>query len=230
MVNTKTTARKEGHRCPMCNQRIMDEDSWEKHVVDCGRKRLQKKYECGQCDYATNKKSDMQRHERTRHGGGSGPVEVDTDSEHEWEALDPGNLSDVVGGSDLAHTVPVVPEVPKRKPTRPPPVYVPRAKAILDPDTVVPTAPSPFVTPMITARQRTPTDLPVTPPATVSRYSRDFATQSVPATTDAATQTLPSTGIEVTTQTEGTKRRRLDRVQKTYQVDGQSVIEFHEDE
>jgi hypothetical protein len=149
---------------------------------------------------------------------------VHADSEHEWEALDPGNVSDVVG--DLAHTVPVVSEVPKRKPTRTSPVYVPGAKAIVGPDTVVPTAPSSLVTP---ARERTTTDLPITPPATVLRYSRDFATQSVPATTDAATQTLPSTGIEVTTQTEGTKRRRLDWVQKTYQVGGQSVIKFHED-
>lgn len=89
MVNTKTTARKEGHRCPMCNERIMEENSWEKHVIECGRKRPQKRFECTQCDYATNKKSDMQRHERTRHGGSSGTVQAESESDHEWESMDP---------------------------------------------------------------------------------------------------------------------------------------------
>lgn len=50
----------EGHRCPMCNGRIANEGKWERHVVECKRKRRQKKIECecANCDYATNKKSD----------------------------------------------------------------------------------------------------------------------------------------------------------------------------
>lgn len=230
MVNTKTTARKEGHRCPMCNERIMEENSWEKHVIECGRKRRQKRFECTQCDYATNKKSDMQRHERTRHGGSSGTVQAESESDHEWESLDPGSLSDVVGESDILRTIPVTPEVTKRRPTRPLPVYVPRAKAIVSPDAVVPTAPSPFATPMITPRERAAKDLTITASASKPSTLRAVAVQAGILTMDASTQTLTSTGVNVGTQTEGTKRRRLDRAQKSYQVGGESVIEVHEDE
>lgn len=53
-------------------------------------------------------------------------------------------------------------------------------------------------------------------PASTSKPStfRDFAVQAGLITVDASTQTLPSKGVKVDTQTEGTKRRRLDRVQK----------------
>ncbi len=146
------------------------------------------------------------------------------------ESLDPGSLSDVVGESDILRTIPVTSEVTKRKPTRPLPVYVPRAKAIVSPDAVVPTAPSPFATPMITPRERAAKDLTITASASKPSTLRDFAVQAGILTVDASTQTLTSTGVNVDTQTEGTKRRRLDRVQKSYQVGGESVIEVHEDE
>ncbi|XP_056022110.1 uncharacterized protein LOC130054993 [Ostrea edulis] len=167
---------------------------------------------------------DMQRHERTRYGGSTGLVPGESDSEQEWETLDLGNLSDVLGNSNLLQAIPVIPEVTRRKPTRPLPVYVPRAKAIVGPDTMAPTAPSPFVTPMIYVREREANDA-----TTLPSSLRDCATQSAQATVDASTQTIPLTRIEAAIQTESTKKRRLDRIQKTYQVGGQSVIEIHED-
>lgn len=71
------------------------------HLIRCGSKCRQKRVECNQCDFPTNKKSDMQRHERTRHGGISGTVQADSESDHEWESLDPGSLFCVVGESDI---------------------------------------------------------------------------------------------------------------------------------
>lgn len=228
MVNTKTTGRKEGHRCPMCSQRIIDEDSWEKHVIECGRQRRQKRFECKQCDYATNKKSDMQRHERTRHSGRSDHVPAGSDSE--WETQDPGTLSDVVGESNAPTPISITSEVTKRKPTRPLPVYAPKAKTIVSPDAVAPVAPGPFVTPMITPRERSAKPLPVSESVSKCTSSMDFTAQVAPTTADAATETSPSRGRDAETQTEVSKKRRLNRVQKTYQVEGQTVIELHEEE
>uniref|UniRef100_A0A8W8MJF7 Peptidase A2 domain-containing protein n=1 Tax=Magallana gigas TaxID=29159 RepID=A0A8W8MJF7_MAGGI len=71
-------------------------------------------------------------------------------------------------------------------------------------------------------------DLTVTASASQPSTLRDFAVQAGILTVDASTQTMTSTGVNVDTQTEGTKRRRLDRVQKSYQVGGESVIEIHE--
>ena len=92
MVNTKNTLLERRVIVVLCVV-IIDEDSWEKHVIECGRQRHQKRLECKQCDYATNKKTDMQRHERTRHGGRSDHVQAESNSE--WETLDLGTLSDV---------------------------------------------------------------------------------------------------------------------------------------
>ncbi|XP_061170414.1 uncharacterized protein LOC133179736 [Saccostrea echinata] len=230
MINTKTTVRKEGHRCPMCAERILDEDSWEKHVIECGRKRREKRFECSRCDYAKNKKSDMQRHERTRHSGSSGFVEVQSDSDREWEALDPGSLSDMVGELDTSHAIPITPEVTKRKPTRPLPEYTPKAKAIVGAEAMIPTAPSHFHTPETTPRERNGEHSSTRASATLSSSYRDFATQTSATPADACTQTLPLDGLEAGTQTESGKKRRLHCVQKSYQVDGQSVVEIHENE
>lgn len=130
----------------------------------------------------------------------------------------------MVGESATLRTITVTPEVTKRKPTRPLPVYVPRAKAIVSPDAVVPTAPSPFATPMITPRERAAKDLTITASASKPSTLRAVAVQAGILTVDASTQTLTSTGVNVDTQTEGTKRRRLDRVQKSYQVGGGITI------
>lgn len=57
MVNTKTKkAKKDTYDlCPR------EESEWEKQVVECGRKRGQRQVECSHSEYATNKKSDMNR-------------------------------------------------------------------------------------------------------------------------------------------------------------------------
>lgn len=201
----------------MCSLRIQEESEWEKHVVECGRKRRQKRFECSHCEYATNKKSDMDRHCRTRHGG---YAKADSESEEDWEQLDPGTLSDVVGETASATS----PEMTQRKPTRPDPVHTPKSK-LLNKRSMMPVAPTPFKHPMTTVKENVPS-------ATVPTSMQDRCVQaSFPSNgVDKSTQTLPCEHVEQASQTEGSKRRRLDRIQESYQRDGKSVVEIHEDE
>lgn len=128
-----------------CDQ---SEGEWEKHVVECGRKRRQKKLECAYCDYATNKKSDMGRHRGTRQNE---TVSVTADSgTDDLEQLDPGNMSDGVGSTSQQ---PLVEEVVQRKPTRPTPVCTPTTKSKISQDRLTPRAPSPFRQSMTTLRK-----------------------------------------------------------------------------
>lgn len=201
----------------MCNVRIANEGEWEKHVVECGRNRRQKKFECADCDYATNKKSDMGRHRRTRHNE---TVSVTADSgTDDWEQLDPGNMSDVVGSTPQQ---PLVDEVVQRKPTRPTPVCAPTTKSKVSQDLLTPRAPSSFRHPMTTPRKRLSIETDLSP-------TRDVNTQTHRQLVNASTQTNGQFE-DVGTQTEGYKRRRLDRVQETYQRDGKTVVEIHEEE
>lgn len=201
----------------MCNVRIANEGEWEKHVVECGRNRRQKKFECADCDYATNKKSDMGRHRRTRHNE---TVSVTADSgTDDWEQLDPGNMSDVVGSTPQQ---PLVDEVVQRKPTRPTPVCAPTTKSKVSQDLLTPRAPSSFRHPMTTPRKRLSIETDLSP-------TRDAITQTHCQLVNASTQTNGQFE-DVGTQTEGHKRRRLDRVQETYQRDGKTVVEIHEEE
>ena len=225
MANTKKTSRKEGHRCPMCNLRIVNEAEWERHVVECGRQRRQKKFECVDCDYATNKKSDMGRHRRTRHSEIS--LTAADSGTDDWEQLDPGNLSDVVGGA-LQNSP--SDEVCQRKPTRPAPVSAPVLKSIACQDPLTPRAPSPFQHPMTTPRKRASVQLDVpSNSASLSCAFREASTQTYSNLVDASTLTTMGCA-EMSTQTEGGKRRRLDRVQETYQRDERTVVEVHEEE
>lgn len=60
MANTKTKkAKKDTY--DICPLQVREESEWEKHVFKCGRKRGQKRVECSHCEYATSKKSDMNR-------------------------------------------------------------------------------------------------------------------------------------------------------------------------
>lgn len=201
----------------MCNVRIANEGEWEKHVVECGRNRRQKKFECADCDYATNKKSDMERHRRTRHNE-TVPVTADSGTD-DWEQLDPGNMSDVVGSTPQQ---PLVDEVVQRKPTRPTPVCAPTTKSKVSQDLLTPRAPSSFRHPMATPRKRLSIETDLSP-------TRDANTQTHRQLVNASTQTNGQFE-DVGTQTEGYKRRRLDRVQETYQRDGKTVVEIHEEE
>lgn len=147
MVKTKTTPRMEGHRCPMWNGRIANEGEWENHVVECKKKRRQKKFECecADCDYATNKKSDIGRNRCTRHNetvsvnAGSGTSVLGQ--------LDPGNMLDVVTRSSTSQQ-PLVDEVVEKKPTRLTPVCAPTMKPKVFQDPLTPRAPSLFRHPM----------------------------------------------------------------------------------
>jgi hypothetical protein len=225
MANTKKTPRKEGHRCPMCNLRIMNEAEWEKHVVECGRQRRQKKFECIECGYATNKKSDMGRHRRTHHSEIGVALTAADSGTDDWEQLYPGNLSDVVGST--SQNCPTD-EVCQRKPTRPVPVSVSVLKSIACQDPLAPRAPSPFQHPMTTPRKRVLVQLDV-PSASLSCASREASTQTYSILVDASTQ-VSTECAEISTKTEGEKRRKLDRVQETYQRDGRTIVEVHDEE
>lgn len=163
----------------MCSLRIQEESEWEKHVVECGRKRRQKRLECSHCEYATNKKSDMDRHCRTRHGV---YAKADSESEEDWEQLDPGTLS-VVLGETASETSP---EVTQRKPTRPDPVHTPKSK-LMSKRPMMPVAPTPFKHPMTTLKENVPS-------ATISTIIQDRSVQAAfPSNgVDKGTQTLPS--------------------------------------
>ena len=228
MAKTKNTPRKEGYRCPMCCLRINEERGWEQHVLDCGRKRREKRFECEICDYASNKKSDLGRHCRTRHGG-VGTATAGSGTDEEWEQQDPGNLSDVVGGTEQSNAESG--ESCKRKPTRPAPVTSTKRK-IAGRDFLVPSAPSPFQHPMTTPRKQstTCTSAQDTPESCVSP-SREVATQTLCdlETVNIGTQTFQNFE-ETGTQTDGSKRRKLERVQETYQRDGKSIVTVVEEE
>lgn len=187
----------------MCSLRIQEELEWEKHVVESGRKRRQKRFECSHCEYATSKKSDMDRHCRTRHGG---YAKADSESEEDWEQLDQRTRSDVLGET----ASPTSPEVTQRKPTRPDPVHTPKSK-LLNKRSMMPVAPTPFKHPMTTLKE-------IVPSATVSTGIQDRSVQaSLPSNgVGKGTQTLPCEQVEQATQTDGSKRRRLDRIQESY--------------
>jgi hypothetical protein len=70
-------------------------------------------------------------------------------------------------------------------------------KAIVCPDTVVPTAPIQFVTPLITAREREARLARNSSSSCIKLLMGFCATQSVPATADATSHTSLLTGIEV---------------------------------
>lgn len=142
----------------------------------------------------------------------------------DWEQLDPGNMSDVVGSTPQQ---PLVEEVVQRKPTRPTPVCAPTTKSKVSKDLLTPRAPSPFRHPMTTPRKRSSIDADLSPVSVLS--SRDANTQTQRQLVDASTQTNGQFE-DVGTQTEGHKRRKLDRVQETYQRDGKTVVEIHDDE
>lgn len=116
------------------------------------------------------------------------------------------------------------PEMTQRKPTRPDPVHIPKSK-LLNKRSMMPVAPTPFKHPMTTVKENVPS-------ATVptSMQDRNVQASFLSNGVDKSTQTLPCEQVEQASQTDGSKRRRLDRIQESYQRDGKSVVEIHEDD
>lgn len=72
-------------------------------------------------------------------------------------------------------------------------------KTIKSHDAIVPTAPSPFVTPKIFPYEQAAKYLTITASATKSRTLWDFAVEADLNTMDTSTQTLISAGVDVAT-------------------------------
>uniref|UniRef100_K1RKP7 Uncharacterized protein n=1 Tax=Magallana gigas TaxID=29159 RepID=K1RKP7_MAGGI len=141
-----------------------------------------------------------------------------------WEQLDPGNMSDVFGSTPQQ---PLVEEVVQRKPTRPTPVCAPTTKLKVSQDLLTPRAPSLFRHPMTAPTKRSSIDANLSLVPVL--LSRDANTQTQRQLVNASTQTNGQF-VDEGTQNEAHKRRKLDRVQETYQRDGKTVVEIHEDE
>lgn len=112
------------------------------------------------------------------------------------------------------HSSPMVQKVVQRKPTRPTPVCAPTTKSKVSQDLLTPRAPSPFRHPITTPRKRSSIDADLSPVPVLS--SRDANTQTQHQLVDASTQTNGHFE-DVGTHAEGHNRRKLDRVQETYQ-------------
>ena len=118
-------------RCPICGVGFSEEKDWTDHLVECGRRRMEKQsFVCVEdgCGYASAKKSDLSRHIKRRH--------MADDSDSTWEEQDPGDLSDFVGKTPKSKPSSVVPPSDliqlgrvTRKPTDPNPVFAPRKKS-----------------------------------------------------------------------------------------------------
>ena len=63
MVNTKITPRKDP-KCPMCPYRTSDPEAMRAHLVVCGMEKMERKFKCGDCDYETDKSSNLQRRKK----------------------------------------------------------------------------------------------------------------------------------------------------------------------
>lgn len=190
----------------MCNVIIANEGEWEKHVEESeGIRNLKSPIET-----MLQKKNDLGRHSITRHNE---TVLVTADSgKDDWEQLDPGNVS-VVVGSTLA--------APGQRrfsedDTRPTPVCAPTTKSKVSQDLRTPCTPSQFRHPMTTPWKRSSivTDLSLT---------RDADSQTQRQLVDASTKTKDQF-IDVGLQTEGHTRRKLARVPETYLRDGKTVL------
>jgi hypothetical protein len=99
--------------------RLSGRNMWWNVAGSGGRKKLN-----ASSVTATNKQNDMGRHRCTRHSE-IGLTAADSGTD-DWEQLDPGTLSDVVGST--SQNCPTD-EVCQRKPTRPAPVSAPVLKS-----------------------------------------------------------------------------------------------------
>ena len=156
MANTKKTKRKDP-KCPMCPFRTSDPEAMRAHLVVCGLQKMERRLKCDECNYETEKSSNLTRHKDRLHskvqkvkqqmeGTVSQEKEeqqvADSDKE-EWEKSDPGDLSDIIGETkELSDSDSSSDEKEdKNKPDEIEKVSTP------DPTVRVPTAPKPVFTP-----------------------------------------------------------------------------------
>ena len=96
-------------KCPLCSFKSYDLEQIKKHLVKCGIDAMEKKFECkyDNCNYASNKKANLNRHAK-RHVkesedtvmnvSDSEPEKVDSD--YEWKEQDPGDLLGPISSSE----------------------------------------------------------------------------------------------------------------------------------
>lgn len=96
-------------KCPLCSFKSYDLEQIKKHLVECGIDAMEKKFECkyDNCNYASNKKANLNRHAK-RHVkesedtvmnvSDSEPEKVDSD--YEWKEQDPGDLLGPISSSE----------------------------------------------------------------------------------------------------------------------------------
>lgn len=96
-------------KCPLCSFKSYDLEQIKKHLVECGIDAMEKKFECkySNCNYASNKKANLNRHAK-RHVkesedtvmnvSDSEPEKVDSD--YEWKEQDPDDLLGPISSSE----------------------------------------------------------------------------------------------------------------------------------
>ena len=107
MANTKKTPRKNGdvvpQLCcpiPMCKRTFTSDVAWKEHLVDCGRRSMQKRFSCSMCKYATNRNGDFLRHKARMHPEVTKDDKDDKDDKvddraDDWKDQDPGSAFDM---------------------------------------------------------------------------------------------------------------------------------------
>ncbi|XP_048747971.2 RE1-silencing transcription factor-like [Ostrea edulis] len=119
MAKTKTTARKEYRRCPMCSEPAKTEEQFKKHILVCAMRM----FECPICGFTSTREINLKRHVKRCHpglkpedeliklgtkekserkaGGSLHEEKKDEESGNEdWMDQDPGNVIGEVSSTD----------------------------------------------------------------------------------------------------------------------------------
>ena len=96
MAKTKTTPRKAGHRCSICSERLDTLAEWTQHTIECATKKKESlSFECSECNHATKRKRDLDRHIAKVHPDLKEQNLSDSSSDESgWRTNDPGDLID----------------------------------------------------------------------------------------------------------------------------------------
>jgi len=91
MALTKTTPIKIGLICVVCKERLEAEENWKEHCLERNRKKRNLlNQQCPWCNTVTQKKCDLKRHVRLKHGRNLDDVRQEDDED--WEEQVPGEL------------------------------------------------------------------------------------------------------------------------------------------
>ena len=141
MAKTKTTPRKVGHRCSICSERFDTLAEWTQHTIECATKKKELlSFECPECNHATKRKRDLDRHIAKVHPDLKEENLSDSSSDESgWRTNDPGDLIDedesLVQATDKQEATKASASLEDgrtvRKATDPLPVFAPPRKSVL---------------------------------------------------------------------------------------------------